>query len=87
MNLDAARRLLSTNGYSAITVEEIVQAAGVSAATIYKTYGGKAGLVRALCQQALEGEGPILAEERSNALRGLEDVQKVIEGWGRLAAE
>jgi AcrR family transcriptional regulator len=58
---------------SATTVKAIAQAAGVSAATIYKTYGGKAGLVRALCQHALEREGPIPAEERSNALRELED--------------
>ena len=52
----------------------------MSAATIYKSYGGKAGLVRALCRRAL-------ADERSIALRSLSDPVQVIEGWARLAAE
>ncbi len=59
----------------------------MSAATIYKSYGGKAGLVRALCQQALAGSGPAPAGDRAIALRSLSDPVQVIEGWARLAAE
>jgi AcrR family transcriptional regulator len=85
--LDAALALFLEHGYASTTVESMAQAAGVSAATIYKSYGGKAGLVRELCQRALAGAGPMPAEERSNALRSGDDPRRVIEGWGRLAAE
>ena len=59
----------------------------MSAATVYKTYGGKAGLVRSLCERALAGEGPAPAEVRSDALRGSDDPRRVIEGWAALLAE
>jgi AcrR family transcriptional regulator len=85
--LDRARALFLDEGYAATTVESIARAAGISAATVYKSYGGKAGLVRALCERALAGAGPVPAEERSNALRSAPDPRQVIEGWGRLTAE
>jgi AcrR family transcriptional regulator len=82
-----AERLFLEQGYTATTVEEIARAAGVSAATVYKTYGGKAGLVRDLCAQALAGTGPVSAEQRSDALRDADDPRTVIEGWGALVTE
>jgi AcrR family transcriptional regulator len=85
--LDAAHELFLDGGYATTTVESIAVAAGVSAATIYKSYGGKAGLVRALCHRALAGAGPTPAEERSNTLRSRSDPREVLEGWGRLTAE
>lgn len=85
--LDVANEMFRANGFAATTVESIAQATGVSAATIYKTYGGKAGLVRALCDRALAGTGPIPAEERSDALRSANDPRTVIAGWGRLTSE
>jgi AcrR family transcriptional regulator len=85
--LAAASERFLEHGYVATTVESIAAAAGVSPATIYKSYGGKGGLVRALCAQALEGAGPTPAEERSNALRTNADPRAVIDGWGRLVSE
>ena len=85
--LAVAHERFLIHGYAATTVESIAEAAGVSAATIYKSYGGKAGLIRDLCRRALAGEGPVPAEERSNALRSEPDPRHVIEGWGRLTAE
>jgi AcrR family transcriptional regulator len=85
--LDAARDLFLTRGFVGTTVEAIADAAGVSTATIYKSYGGKAGLVRDLCRLALAGEGPVPAEERSNALRSEPDPRQVMKGWGQLASE
>ena len=87
VTLDAALALFLDEGYRAITVEAIAGAAGISAATIYKSYGGKSGLVRRLCTRALEGVGPVPAEERSNALRTASDPRQLVEGWGRLTAE
>jgi AcrR family transcriptional regulator len=83
---DVARELFLRDGYAATTVDSIAQAAGVSAATIYKTYGGKAGVVRGLCERGLAGGGPVPAETRSNALRD-GDGHALVAGWGALVAE
>ena len=85
--LDHAERLFLERGYVATTVGSIARAAGVSAATIYKTYGGKTGLVRALCDRALSGDGPVPAETRSDDLRASHDARTVVDGWGTLTAE
>ena len=53
--LDAALTGFLAAGYAATTIESIAATTQVSVATIYKSYGGKTGLVRALCEQALEG--------------------------------
>jgi AcrR family transcriptional regulator len=86
--LDAAQRLFFETGYAATTIASIATAAGVSVETIYKAFGGKPGLVRALAERALEGEGPVPAEQRSDAMReATMDPKTIVEGWGRLAAE
>jgi AcrR family transcriptional regulator len=85
--LDVASRLFVERGYVATTVESIAQETAVSEATIYKSYGGKAGLVRLLCDRALAGAGPRPAEERSNALRASTDPRQIVEGWAALTAE
>ncbi len=86
--LDAALARFVDEGFTATTIESVAADAGVSPATIYKTYGGKSGLVRALCERALGGAGPVPAEQRSDALQQREtDPRKVIEGWGRLTTE
>ena len=85
--LDVAERLFVADGFESTTVAAIAATAGVSEATIYKTYGGKAGLAREVCHRALRGEGAIPAQTRSNALRDAANAQEVAEGWGRLATE
>jgi len=85
--LEHARRLFLERGYVATTVESIARAAGVSAATVYKSYGGKAGLARELAARALAGAGPVTAATRSDDLRSNNDPRAVIDGWGALAAE
>ena len=86
--LNAAMARFLEHGYLATTVESIAHDAATSTATIYKSYGGKPGLVRALCARALEGAGPTPAEQRSDTLKEAEsDPRRVIEGWGRLTAE
>ena len=84
--LDAAERLLHRDGYAATTVAAIAEESGVSPETVYKSFGGKPGLVRALFDRALEGAGPTPAETRSDALRHTDPVT-LVSGWARLAAE
>src|SRR5689334_12875748 len=66
--VDAAERLFLTDGYAATTVAGVAAAAGVSVDTIYKGFGGKPGLVRAIRDRGLEGSEAVPAEQRSDAL-------------------
>lgn len=54
---------------------------------MYKTHGGKAGLVRQLCEVALAGSGTTHAHDRSDALRNTGDARALLAGWGALLAE
>src|SRR3954454_6500754 len=86
--IDAAERRFLDAGYGATTVTAVATDAGVSADTIYKSFGGKPGLVRAIRERALRGDGPEPAEARSDRLHERESSgRKIIEGWGTLTAE
>jgi AcrR family transcriptional regulator len=86
--IDAARRRFLDGGFASTTIAAIASEAGVSVDTIYKTFGGKPGLVRAICQEALAGAGPVPAEERSDAMQAAEtDPRRIIRGWGTLTTE
>jgi AcrR family transcriptional regulator len=84
----AAEELFRRDGFSATTVASIAAGAGVSVETVYKSFGGKPGLVRAICERALLGQGPIPAETRSDELRlGENDPHEIIRGWAKLTIE
>jgi AcrR family transcriptional regulator len=86
--LDTARRLFLRDGFAPTTIAAIAAGARVSVDTVYKSFGGKPGLVRAICEQALAGEGPVAAETRSDALQATErDPRGIIRGWGTLTTE
>lgn len=85
---DAAERRFLRESYALTTIGAIAAEAGVSPDTIYKSFGGKPGLVRAIRARALEGEGPVPAEQRSDELQAREpDARKIIEAWGTLTTE
>jgi len=52
--LMAAVRLVGTKGYAAASVRDIVQAAGVTAPTLYHHFGNKGGLYRAVARAGRE---------------------------------
>ncbi|MGW5240981.1 TetR/AcrR family transcriptional regulator [Monashia sp. NPDC004114] len=86
--VQAAERLFLANGYAATSISAVAEAADVSVDTIYKSFGGKPGLVRAIVGRAIEGEGPVPAEHRSDALQAQEtDPRRIIAGWGRFVTE
>ena len=86
--LDAASVRFTADGYAATSVAAVAADAGVSAEMVYKAFGGKPGLVRALWSRALVGDGPVPAEERSDALPGAhDDPRDVVAGWARLSME
>ncbi len=86
--VEVAERLFLRDGYAATTIAQIAGQAGVSADTIYKAFGGKPGLVAAIRDRALEGEGAVPAEQRSDALHTREsDPRAITRAWGALVAE
>ncbi len=86
--LEAAQQQFLDQGYAATTIAAIARQAGVSVETIYKGFGGKAGLVRALYERGLEGSGTVRAYERSDAMREREtDPRTIMRNWGLLTAE
>ncbi|WP_426997316.1 TetR/AcrR family transcriptional regulator [Pseudarthrobacter sp. N5] len=86
--LDAARVLFLAGGYGATTVVAIAAEAGVSAETLYKKFGGKPGLVRAIYERSLLGSGASPAEQRSDAVQEEEpDPRVLVLRLGALVAE
>lgn len=93
---DAARRTVVTEagdlfrrqGFGATTIAEIARAAGVSAEFVYKNFGGKPGLVRAIYAESLRGLGPVSAEDRSDvAQASASDPHALMRAFGRFVAE
>ena len=86
--LAAARARFLTDGFAATTISAVAADACVSVDTIYKTFGSKPGLVRAIHEQGLAGDGPVDAETRSDALQTTEsDPRTLMRGIGQLGAE
>ena len=86
--LEAAQRRFLASGYAATTVAAIAAEAGVSVETIYKAFGGKSGLVRAIYDRGLRGQGPVPAYERSDQMRAQEtDPRTIMRKWGELTTE
>lgn len=86
--LDAAQRQFLAAGYAATTIAAVAAEAGVSVETIYKAFGGKPGLVRAIYERGLAGQQPVPAFQRSDAMREREtDPETIMRNWGTLVSE
>jgi AcrR family transcriptional regulator len=86
--LDAAERQFLANGYAATTIAAVAAEAGVSVETVYKAFGGKSGLVRAIYERGLTGRGRIPAYQRSDEMRAHEtDPKTIMRKWGLLTTE
>jgi AcrR family transcriptional regulator len=86
--LAAARDHFLQHGYAATSIPGVAGAAGVSAETVYKAFGPKHALVRALWEHGLEGRDTVPAPERSDALSSSQsDPVALLRGWGQLAKE
>jgi AcrR family transcriptional regulator len=86
--LDAAQRQFLEGGYAATTIAAVAAEAGVSVETVYKAFGGKSGLVRAIYDRGLAGPEPVPAYRRADEIRERETNPRVImETWGTIASE
>ncbi|SFS09868.1 transcriptional regulator, TetR family [Agrococcus baldri] len=86
--VEVARTLFTSQGFSRTTVAEVAASAEVSPETIYKAFGGKAGLVRHIWASALAGAGSEHAERRADAAAAAAaSGTEIIQAWLRLALE
>ncbi len=83
----AARQRFLTAGYVATTVAAVAADAQVSVDTIFKTFGGKVGLLEAAWWHALEGQGERPAEERADIAAQDGDARGMIATWAALSGE
>jgi AcrR family transcriptional regulator len=67
--LDACRDLLVRDGYQSTTIRAVAEQAGVSPETVYKAFGSKPGLVKALWDVTLAGDDEPLTMAQRPALR------------------
>jgi AcrR family transcriptional regulator len=86
--ISAAEELFLAGGYAGTTVASIAAAAQVSVETIYKSFGGKPGLVRAIVERGLAGQSAVPAEQRSDHIRDTEpDPRRILAAWGAFTSE
>ena len=88
--LDAARRLFLERGYAATTVGAMATAAGVSVETVYKAFGNKPGLVKAVVDVAIVGDHesePMLQRDRVRRMEAEPDPRRKLAMYGEHLAD
>jgi AcrR family transcriptional regulator len=86
--LDVAHRQFLERGYGGTTISSVAAEAGVSAETVYKAFGGKAELVRAIYERGLAGRQQATVYQRSDEMREHEtDPVAILRYWASLIAE
>jgi AcrR family transcriptional regulator len=86
----AARELFERDGFQATTIAAVAESAGVSAESIYKGFGTKAALAKAVFDAVLAGDDepvPIAERPEAEAVRAEPDVRRklalYVDGLGR----
>jgi AcrR family transcriptional regulator len=84
--LAACRELLFRDGYHRMTVRSVAERAGVSPETVYKAFGGKPGLMKALWDVTLAGDDEPVAIADRPQMREVQTVREPAEKLRRWAA-
>jgi AcrR family transcriptional regulator len=86
--VDAARALFVERGYPATTIESIGDAADVPLATIYRLFGSKLGILKAVIDVTLGGDDqPVEFGDRPDvrAARAEQDPERLLDAFAHLA--
>jgi AcrR family transcriptional regulator len=86
---EAAGSLFERSGYAQTTIADVARAAGVSPETIYKAFGSKGALLRAVVSAAIRGDTestPLRRRPQIDAIREEPDPRRQLEMYGRLLA-
>jgi len=88
--VDAARRLFLERGYGATTVEAIREAADVPAATVYRLFSSKHGILKALLDVSIVGDDedvPMAQRPHVRAMLGAPDPRVQLAGFVAISAD
>lgn len=88
--IDAAAQALLENGWSGTTIAAIAARAGVSPETVYKRFGGKAGLLKAVYDVRMAGDDepiPIVDRPAIQAMLTEPDPRRLAERYAALARD
>ncbi len=88
--LEAAHRMFLERGYAATTMGAIAAAAGVSVETVYKAFGNKPGLVKAVVDVAIVGDDepvPMLQRDRVRRMEAEPDPRRKLAMYGEHLAD
>lgn len=88
--LDAARRLFLERGYVATTMAAVAAEAGVSVETVYKTFGTKPAVLKAVLDVAIVGDDepvPMLQRDRVQRMRDEPDARRKLALYGEHIVE
>ncbi len=78
----AARELFESDGFQATTIATVARRAGVSAESIYKGFGTKAALAKAVFDQVIAGDDepvPIAQRSEAETIQAEPDVRRKLE--------
>jgi AcrR family transcriptional regulator len=85
--VEAARALFGERGYAGTTVEAISERADVSAATVYRLFSSKLGILTALLDFAVAGSeeaGDLASQPAARALLAETDPVRQLEGFAAI---
>lgn len=88
--LQAARGLFLDHGYAATTMPAIAAAAGVSVQSVYKAFGNKPALLKAVFDAAIAGDDepvPVLQRAALGRVRDEPDPYRKLSLYGEFVAE
>ncbi|WP_330186412.1 helix-turn-helix domain-containing protein [Dactylosporangium sp. AC04546] len=88
--LDACRTTLEGAGYAGLTIRAVAERAAVSQETVYKTFGSKRQLVKALYDRELAGDDepvPMAGRPAVRALIAEPDSRRKVAGYAHLARQ
>src|SRR5687767_15998987 len=83
--LESARNLFLERGFAATTMPDIASAAGVSVQTVYKVFGNKTGLAKAVFDFAIAGDDepvPMLQRETLQRVQAAADPYEKLRLYG-----
>lgn len=87
--VQAARRLFLERGYTATTMEAISDSSGVPAATVYRLFASKLGILKALLDVSIAGDDesvPVQERPLARALLADPDPVKQLAGFAGITA-
>ena len=88
--IDAARKLFAERGYGATTINAISELSGVPAATVYRLFASKLGILKGLIDVSIVGDDDAVAmSDRAHVRSLLADPDPAVQlaGFVHLAAE